>query len=341
MKAELVYDYASRVQIPSSMGIPRADQMQGTSAEQLTEVCGRICYDSLGTGRNSEAYHQHIVEVGHGSVLEHYNITFCMNLAETDFYESLINRPGVWIRPDSRILTCNLRTLLEWNRMGQSVETAKFVAGAIGEQLAPMIFGRQPTSKMDLLASLRYRPVFDEECCVSLYLAVSRGFSHEMVRHGDWTAISQRSTRYCDESVSDWVEHPLLGQYFKENDDGELLEAIDELVSDSRSVYAVTTERMHEWLIRRGLSGTDARKQARGAARGFLGNALETEMIFSANVAQWKRILRQRGGPAADAEIRQIACLILIELKKSQYSSRFDAFNIVDGTFGQSVVESV
>jgi thymidylate synthase ThyX len=48
------------------------------------------------------------------------------------------------------------------------------------------------------------------------------------------------------------------------------------------------------------------RKAARGAARGFLSSSLYTEMIFSASVAQWKRIFAQRISVHADAEIREI-----------------------------------
>lgn len=339
MKAQLVFDYSSPVRIPDSMGLPRNDQMQGTPAEQLTEVCGRICYDSLGQGRNSLAYHRHIVEVNHGSVLEHYNMTLELPSKLNDFFQWVVNRPGVWVRPDSTVITLNLRALLEWEKMGESPDDLTSGINRIRREYAPMIFGHRVAAP-ELIPQV-VSPEHDEECWLSLYLAGSRGFSHEMVRHGDWTAISQRSTRYCDESLSDWITHPMLHQYTQETNDGELATAIDELIADSRSVYCVATERIHKWLMSKGVTGTDARKQARGAARGFLGNALETEMIFSANVAQWKRILRQRGGPAADAEIRQIACLILDELKKSQYSSRFDNFNIVSGDFGQSVLESV
>ncbi|MCI0458153.1 MAG: FAD-dependent thymidylate synthase [Gemmataceae bacterium] len=43
------------------------------AAEQLTEVAGRLCYLSFARPRpgGNEAYLKHILEVGHGSVLEH------------------------------------------------------------------------------------------------------------------------------------------------------------------------------------------------------------------------------------------------------------------------------
>jgi thymidylate synthase (FAD) len=41
-------------------------------AEQLAEMAGRVCYMSYGKGRKTNReFLQHIVEVGHGSVLEH------------------------------------------------------------------------------------------------------------------------------------------------------------------------------------------------------------------------------------------------------------------------------
>lgn len=54
----------------------RDDQLQGTDAEKIIETAGRICYDSFGTGRSSDAYHEHIRDVGHGSVTEHATFVF-------------------------------------------------------------------------------------------------------------------------------------------------------------------------------------------------------------------------------------------------------------------------
>lgn len=339
MKAKLVFD-GIQVSIPEGMGKPRGDQMQGTAAEQLSELAGRICYDSLGNGRNSGDYHKHIVEVGHGSVLEHFNVTVKIPIPMSDFYPWMINRPGVWIRPCSTVITLNLRSLLEWDRMGNSPDILTNSINVLGATLAPQIIAPNKDGQIFQMIH-QVRLEHDEEKWVSLYLSGSRGFSHEMVRHGDWTAISQRSTRYCDESLSEWVTHPLLKQYLNEECVPIVETAIDDLIADSRTLYCTIVNRLETFLRDRGETPANARKQSRGAARGFLGNALETEMIFSANVAQWKRILRQRGGPAADAEIRAIACLILGELKSSQYSDCFVNFDLLDSDFGPCVVETV
>jgi len=94
-------------------------QDQGSDMARLIECAGRTCYDSMGQGRSSAEYHQHIREVGHGSVTEHASISFYLD-------------------------------------------------------------------------------------------NISRGLTHELVRHRAGCAISQRSTRYVDESGSPWILHPLL-----------------------------------------------------------------------------------------------------------------------------------
>jgi len=152
------------------------------------------------------------------------------------------------------------------------------------------------------------------------------GNSHELVRHGDWTAISQRSTRYCEESESPWVLHPLVQEFLF---NGQLAydSRIDHLIDTSRQLYRDLVNELVTFVTPRlkddPYAKTSARKQARGAARGFLGNALETEIIFSASVSQLLHILRMRAANAADAEIRVMACMLLGALKSSRYASEF------------------
>jgi hypothetical protein len=63
--------------IPEEMGTPAPDQMLGTPAEQLVELSGRVCYDSLNApkSRPSDQFHPHLVNVKHFSVHEHVHFT--------------------------------------------------------------------------------------------------------------------------------------------------------------------------------------------------------------------------------------------------------------------------
>ncbi len=376
IKAALVFD-GGYVEIPEDMGVPREDQMQGTPAEQLSEISGRVCYDSLGVGRPSfdhqvldpndglkskftQGYHSHILEVGHGSVLEHFHFTVEVGNStengDVRLFRELtawlcVNRPGVLLMPSEvgvRI-TLNLRSVIEWENFTRDFYVNSGVADEsykspddklrlslvqIAKRLAPHIIKDEGKDSNVKLVD----PANDHERWVTMYMTGSRGLSHELVRHGDFTAISQRSTRFVNESESPWVEHPLTEAY--ENDLKDTVrgasaadfvffqEHRQHAIRDCRNVYDETVSKLEPWLSARGLDKTSARKQARGAARGYLGNALHTSLIFSASVAQWQRMLRQRASQFADAEIRELFCKALGVLKSSRYGDRFSNWRL-------------
>lgn len=344
MTAKLVYDGGDQVYIPEELGTPREDQMQGTPAEQLTEIAGRSCYDSLGKGRPSfsrvdldratgtnkiiQGYHDHITEVGHGSVWEHFNFVVQFNQRLDDYLHEIVGRPGVWLEGRHR-LTVNLRTINDWDlfKPRLSIGISNYLRDSLrraGNKYAPNIVKAPSTSTTTMSFTLPH-PETDEEKWVSMFLGGSRGFSHEQVRHGDFSAISQRSTRYVDESETAWIEHPLIQQFKQEHWGQDSSRPFEQgPMSEARHSYQQTVKTLQNWLQRKGVNKLTARKQARGAARGYLGNALYTEMIFSASAAQWKRMLRQRATVHADAEIRGIYEQVLSELKHSRYGDCFD-----------------
>lgn len=365
MKARLVYDGGNEPPvIPPEMGAPKDNQLKGTPREQTAELCGRICYDSLGAGRSSEDYHKHIHEVGHYSVYEHTPITVEFvpekNSDVLAYALACLNRPGVFVRvlpgPVVRI-TINHRSAIEWGRtvnasFDTEVQKAESKIGntlrKLSNEVAPMIVSAPDGP---LVTAKRVEPDHPSEKWITLYMGGSRGFSHEQVRHGDSTAISQRSTRYVDESTSDWVYHPLIEEFLKsggeerDNLDSTLKSAMDQ----SKGAYDLVVKLLQPWLMDR-MPGdanspgrkTAARKQARGAARGFLGNALFTEMMFSASVTQWKWMLHMRASQFADAEIREVFARqqvsVISALKESRFASEFDNHKIVPSEDGIGTV---
>lgn len=333
-------------------------QMIGTTLEQLCEIAGRICYDSLGTGRTSEAYHQHLVEVNHGSVHEHavFTIEVTSNMyAAVTAAALLAHRPGVLVTAvegNTCRASINLRAVREWNNKdflfpsdayrAMEFELGARISQAVG-QFVPQVMNQWKQGDVDYAMSVRtVEAHLDEEKWISMYMSGSRGFSHEQVRHKYRTAVSQRSTRYVDETDSPWVKHPLI-EAWQEAHPGQTLfkfhvpddhpaNNVQEYIG--KEVYAPTVNNLQKWLISKGIDKTTARKQARGAARGYLGNALHTEMVFSASVAQWKRMLKQRASAAADAEIRVIFTTALAALKTCAYSADFASFNLIPSPDG-------
>lgn len=102
-RATLIFDNVSNeLIVPERMGKPRADQLQGTPQENLCELAGRVCFDSLGKekGRPSSTYHPNILDMAHTSIYEHANFTVKFTdpfLGAFDWLASWVNRPGVWV----------------------------------------------------------------------------------------------------------------------------------------------------------------------------------------------------------------------------------------------------
>lgn len=319
------------------------------------------CYDSCGTGRSSRDFHPHILGVGHFSVYEHPQITIEWKRGgarpgEMELLLSLINRPGLWIEMEERAyrLTYNPRVVLDWDSWSQ---TRTFPPSPFVKQIL-RYYAEQEWSQItpcpkrwdsELLAAVSgqvslVEPKYPEEKWISIYMSGSRGFSHEQVRHGDRSAISQRSTRFVDESESPWIDHP-LEQEFAFQSGQKILQVLGEsVIEHSRTYYKQAVKVLEAWLIERGMDKLTARKQARGAARGKLGNALETQMIFSASVGQWHRMIKMRCHPAADAEIRAVYVQVLEEvLQKSRYAEDFKRWKLIPSTdgMGQCAVEQL
>jgi flavin-dependent thymidylate synthase len=316
--AQIVWD-GVKLDPPKDMGCPRKDQLQGSDRDNLTELSGRVCYDSLGSGRNSKDYHQHIADVGHGSVQEHANLTFAISVNGQTYYpccEALLNRPGVWTEKTlgktglELRLTTNLRSIREWHRFNVSN-----FSQMLGDKIQFLAKSHAPLVMQDIEVKDNHfavevvDPVSENEKWVSVFFTkVSRGFSHELVRHKYKTAVSQRSTRYVDENESNWCWHPLVLKHADEA--GELykntLAVLMQCEEVCKDAYANTVAVLQKFMTDMGVDKFTARKQARGAARGVLGNALMTELIFSASIAEWKWIFNMRASAHADAEIRVV-----------------------------------
>jgi thymidylate synthase (FAD) len=135
-----------------------------------------------------------------------------------------------------------------------------------------------------------------EHASATFYLdGISRNCTHELIRHRH-LSFSEVSQRYVDVSTFRKVVPPALRPYLGH----------DPLELDS----FFEVDEYHHWvgvLTEDGLS----RKEARQAARFLLPGGLETKIIVTGNMRAWRDVLQKRLSPAADAEIREVAKLIL------------------------------
>lgn len=354
--AKIVWD-GSKLETPCEMGCPKESQLKGSDLDNLIELSGRICYDSLGNGRDSKEYHKHIIEVGHLSVQEHANLTFAIQVDVPTYLgcvEALINRPGVWMCKEMPAIltnanggfilrfTANIRSIMEWHEFPPMNKISIVLGNQVqylAKKKAPLVF--QDLNPEDTGMPLQLvNPKYEDELWVSVFLTnVSRGFSHELVRHKYRTAVSQRSTRYVDEGESHWCWHPLITKNMDIDnevilpDDGinknYCMRSLKEIQTLCQDGYRALVDRLQTKLIEEGIDKFTARKQARGAARGILGNALNTELIFSASLSQWKWIFNLRASSHADAEIRVVMNEVY-ELFAERFPNHFKDYEKVE-----------
>ena len=245
--------------------------LQGTSSEQLVAHAGKGCYDSYGEDGRAIADHiGTLVGSGHGSVLEHANVSI-------------------------------------------------FIEG------------------------------------------ISRGCSHEIVRHRAGFAFSQRSTRYTAEDDAAIVLEPYFAELWKKYrpEYQGMINGITNCWSHTHGEsWGITSQQ--EWtilstfLIQCGIaldaygetvmmlssvapqdkSKTEKRKWARGKARQLLPHALETRMTMTGNLRSWWHFLTARSSRHAEAEIRRLAAAIadnIMPLAPSVFRDFSYASEVVDG----------
>jgi thymidylate synthase (FAD) len=122
---------------------------------------------------------------------------------------------------------------------------------------------------------------------------VSRAFTHQWVRHRLCSFI-QQSQRYVDESHFNFIEPDSV----KKN-------------PEAHSVFIDFMDRAKEVY-----SHLQRMKIKKEDARYVLPNAVESQIVVSANFREWRYIISLRGKAQAQWEIRRVAIEILKILKK-------------------------
>lgn len=122
---------------------------------------------------------------------------------------------------------------------------------------------------------------------------VSRSFTHQLVRHR-LCSYTQQSQRYVDESSFNCVEPASI------KDNSEAHSLFTKFVGEAKGVYSE--------LQRLGIRNEDARF--------VLPNAVESQIVVTANFREWRHIIGLRGNPAAQWEIREVAIEVLKILQK-------------------------
>lgn len=139
-----------------------------------------------------------------------------------------------------------------------------------------------------------------EHASLTVRFTCDRGVSHEIVRHR-LAAYCQESTRYCN--------------YSKDGFGGEITVITPVGFNCSDSPYRIwkrsceNAETAYFDLLNEGCTPQEARS--------VLPNSLKTEVVMTADLREWRHFLRLRCSPAAHPDMRVVACMLLVLLKKT------------------------
>lgn len=140
-----------------------------------------------------------------------------------------------------------------------------------------------------------------EHVSFTVKFITDRGISHELVRHR-LAAFTQESTRYCNYSKEKFSKeiYCVMPDYSKEN-----LKWTPEMEAEFREAFE-DCQRHYMNLIDMGATPQ--------FARAVLPTGLKTELVMTANIREWRHILKLRCDQAAHPDVRYLCNQIYNEL---------------------------
>lgn len=138
---------------------------------------------------------------------------------------------------------------------------------------------------------------------ITIRIICDRGVTHELVRHRI-ASYSQESTRYCNYCNDKFGQEITFIEPCFFNSDTEQDKKNKQIWLDSMQQI----ENNYNALIKNGAKPEEA--------RAILPNSLKTEIVVTMNLRAWRHFFKLRTDKAAHPQIREIASMILTELKE-------------------------
>ncbi len=330
------------------LGVPGNHKFTSTAMDNLCELAGRVCYDSIDStkGKPSKDYHAHIREVKHDSIYGHAVLPVYIE-SESDKYIFatlcvLSSRPGITITEinDHGVhATVNLRSVLQWHGAISSGEGKWQHGPELNIKRNKDFWGFQEIDIArhniinDLIILFKaYCPLACEHLAATTPKSYNVAFDNgihlsprvELCRPDDKTRwISVYINGVSRDMLQELVRH-----HYQTGISVRSTRYCDE--SDSKYITHPALAPYPEAEVIANKSAEDSRrhykevfdklkeakvplKTARGAARSVLPGGTETQMVYTASLQQWRWILSMRDHPAADKEIADFA----IEARKA------------------------
>ncbi|MCD6115121.1 FAD-dependent thymidylate synthase [bacterium] len=157
---------------------------------------------------------------------------------------------------------------------------------------------------VEMLRNRGHESVLEHSCMTVEFNNVSRGFTHELVRHR-LASFTQESTRYVDESNFYVVIPP-------DKDESEKIVELElpdgKKIKISFKEWADLNEQMYRGLRKAGWVPQDARQ--------ILPIGIKSQIVVTANFREWRHIFKLRTSPSAHWEIRYVMTNLLKDVQK-------------------------
>jgi thymidylate synthase (FAD) len=200
---------------------------------------------------------------------------------------------------------------LEW-RSSPGATDAENLVEVAGRLCYLSFSGRQsPKTNAEYIRHLiahGHESVLEHVSWSFLLTGVSRGFSHQMVRHRVGFAFSQLSQQYHDEQTARTVIPDALRRL------PAAAARWREAVARSQEAYAELLELLEE--APGDLPPRERLRLVRSAARSVLPTATETKLAFSVNARALRHFLKVRGTIEGDEEMRLVAAAVLRSMEQ-------------------------
>jgi thymidylate synthase (FAD) len=159
---------------------------------------------------------------------------------------------------------------------------------------------------------------------------ISRGLSHQLVRHRAGFSYSQLSQQYHDETNAEFAAPLGLGHSSNAH------RVWRSAVNNAKDAYAVLMGDIARSKYASHLSRKERLRAIRSLARGVLPNATVTTLVITGNARAWRHLLKIRGAISGDPEMRTF-CAQLFNLLRRETPDLFRGFEIKRDRLGPFV----
>ena len=295
----------------------------GVDVLKKIEWVGRTCYKSTDkiTDESAPKFVSGLIKRGHEAMLEHGSFCFEIDYGVYCSMKDIINAmsSGYGFKSFIRfthehrfLMSANVRAWRDlFRNMNEYCGIPDCFESFIMEN--PVLFPEWQDEEFIDFNIGSIRPVHTEDlkteneflthCDVTVGWVVDRGISHELVRHRP-ASFAQESTRYCN--------------YGQDKFGGQITFIIPEFFNYGSPEWKVWKDNMtrseadYLKLIELGVSPEKA--------RGVLGTSLKTEVIMTANCAEWKHFFGLRACNVtgkAHPQMLEVAQPLLDDFKKT------------------------